>query len=184
MSEGVMCGVNMKTIIKATCLTAVLSISAAFGQGFGGQQSQGKIDYSEKFADLNYASDSKTYHTLDIYLPKETRDSYPVVVHTYGSAWSMNNSKGSADLNTICAGFLKAGYAVVTPNHRSASDAIAALRTSKSQTLSYSVYSLDGTLVSRSNQLNKQALKPGVYYVIEKKETNNIRSYPIIIKTN
>ena len=114
----------MKTLIKATCLTAILSVSAAFGQGFGGQQSQGKIEYSEKFADLNYAGDNKTYHALDIYLPKETKDSYPVVVHTYGSAWSMNNSKGSADLNTICAGFLKAGYAVVTPNHRSASDAI------------------------------------------------------------
>ena len=81
-------------------------MSEAFGQGFGGQQSQGKIDYSEKFADLNYAGDSKTYHALDIYLPKESKDSYPVVVHTYGSAWSMNNSKGSADLNTICAGFL------------------------------------------------------------------------------
>ena len=62
--------------------------------------------------------------------------------------------------------------------------AIAALRTFKPQAVSYSVYSLDGTLVSRSNQLNKQALKPGVYYVVEKKETNNIRSYPIIIKTN
>jgi acetyl esterase/lipase len=36
----------------------------------------------------------------------------------------MNNYKGSADLNTICAALLKAGYAVVTPNHRSASDAI------------------------------------------------------------
>ena len=46
-----------------------------------------------------------------------------MVIHTYGSAWSMNNSKGSADLNTICAALLKAGYAVVTPNHRSASDA-------------------------------------------------------------
>ena len=31
--------------------------------------------------------------------------------------------KGSADLSTICAAYVKAGYAVVTPNHRSASDA-------------------------------------------------------------
>lgn len=123
MQEGVVCGVKMKTLIKATCLIAAITVSSVFGQGFGGQQSQGKIEYSEKFADLNYAGDGKTYHALDIYLPKETKDSYPVVVHTYGSAWSMNNSKGSADLNTICAGFLKAGYAVVTPNHRSASDA-------------------------------------------------------------
>jgi acetyl esterase/lipase len=100
-------------------------MGGGMGGGFGGQQSdQGKMEYSEKFADLNYVGDGKVYHTLDIYLPKESKDSYPVVVHTYGSAWSMNNSKGSADLNTICAALLKAGYAVVTPNHRSASDAI------------------------------------------------------------
>ena len=110
----------MNKIIAATCLAMAVS---AFAQGFGGQQSQGKIEYSEKFADVNYVGDGKVYHTLDIYLPKETKDAYPVVIHTYGSAWSMNNSKGSADLNTICAALLKAGYAVVTPNHRSASDA-------------------------------------------------------------
>lgn len=93
--------------------------------GFGGDQSgSGKMEYSEKFADVNYVGDGKTFHNLDIYIPKETKESYPVVIHTYGSAWSMNNYKGSADLNTICAGLLKAGFAVVTPNHRSASDAI------------------------------------------------------------
>ena len=91
--------------------------------GFGGDQS-GSAEYSEKIADVNYANDGKTYHNLDIYIPKEAKDSYPVVIHTYGSAWSMNNSKGSADIGTICNGFLKAGFAVVTPNHRSASDAI------------------------------------------------------------
>lgn len=111
----------MRKMIAASCLAVAVSV---FAQGFGGQQGQGKIGYSEKFADVNYVGDGKVYHTLDIYLPKETKDAYPVVIHTYGSAWSMNNSKGSADLNTICAALLKAGYAVVTPNHRSASDAI------------------------------------------------------------
>lgn len=111
----------MNKIVAATCLAVAVS---AFAQGFGGQQGQGKIEYSEKFADLNYAGDRKTFHTLDIYLPKETKDAYPVVIHTYGSAWSMNNMKGSADLNTIGSALLKAGYALVTPNHRSASDAI------------------------------------------------------------
>ena len=110
-----------RIIVAATCLAVAVS---AFAQGFGGQQGQGKMEYSEKFADLNYANDGKAFHTLDIYLPKETKDAYPVVIHTYGSAWSMNNQKGSADLNTICAALTKAGYAVVTPNHRSASDAI------------------------------------------------------------
>lgn len=111
----------MNKMIAASCLAVAVS---AFAQGFGGQQGQGKIEYSEKFADLNYANDGKTFHTLDIYLPKETKDAYPVVIHTYGSAWSMNNMKGSADLNTIGAALLNAGYALVTPNHRSASDAI------------------------------------------------------------
>lgn len=119
----------MKKITMAVCLTAISAFAqwggGMGGGGFGGPQSGGnKMEYSEKFADVNYVGDGKTYHAMDIYLPKEAKDSYPVVVHTYGSAWSMNNSKGSADLNTICAALLKAGYAVVTPNHRSASDAI------------------------------------------------------------
>lgn len=112
----------MNKIIAASCLAVAV---AAFAQGFGGQQSgNDKMEYSEKFADVNYAGDGMRFHNMDIYLPKEKKDSYPVVIHTYGSAWSMNNQKGSADLNTICAALLKAGYAVVTPNHRSASDAI------------------------------------------------------------
>ena len=111
----------MKKILMASCL---LAAATAFAQGFGGQQSSGGVPNSDKTADVNYVGDGKTYHTLDIYIPKEAKDSYPVVIHTYGSAWSMNNSKGSADLNTICAAYVKAGYAVVTPNHRSASDAI------------------------------------------------------------
>lgn len=118
----------MKKMIMAAGLAAV-SVFAQWGGGMGGgfggpQSGNSKIEYSEKFEDLNYVGDGKVYHALDLYLPKETKDSYPVVIHTYGSAWSQNNSKGSADLNTICAALLKAGYAVVTPNHRSASDAI------------------------------------------------------------
>ena len=111
------------------CFTAISAFAqwggGMGGGGFGGPQSGGnKMEYSERFTDVNYVNDGKVYHSLDIYLPKEKKDAYPVVIHTYGSAWSMNNSKGSADLNTICAALLKAGYAVVTPNHRSASDAI------------------------------------------------------------
>ena len=111
----------MNKMLGVLCLAATV---LTFAQGFGGQQGQGKIEYSEKFADLNYVGDNKVYHTLDVYLPKEVKEAYPVVIHTYGSAWSMNNSKGSADLNTICAALLNAGYAVATPNHRSASDAV------------------------------------------------------------
>lgn len=92
--------------------------------GFGGnQQSQTQAEYSEKMADINYCGDGKEYHNLDIYLPKVKKERYPVVIHIYGSAWFSNNSKGTADINTICAALLDAGYAVVTPNHRSSGDA-------------------------------------------------------------
>ena len=92
--------------------------------GFGGPQGGAQIETSEKFTDINYAGDDgQVYHTLDIYLPKEVKDKYPVVVHIYGSAWQSNNGKGGADLGTIGAALLNAGYAVVCPNHRSIADA-------------------------------------------------------------
>ena len=98
--------------------------SVAFAQDFGGwQMPEIKMDYSQKFADVNYAGDSEIYHNMDIYLPKVEKASYPVVVHIYGSAWFSNNSKGMADLGTIVQALLDAGYAVVTPNHRSSMDA-------------------------------------------------------------
>ena len=92
--------------------------------GFGGPQGGAQVECSEKFTDINYAGDDgQVYHMLDIYLPKEVKDKYPVVVHIYGSAWGSNSSKGMADLNTIGQALLNAGYAVVCPNHRSIGDA-------------------------------------------------------------
>ena len=84
-----------------------------------------KIDVhcSEKFIDLDYVGDGQVYHKLDIYLPEVEKESYPVVIHIYGSAWFSNNSKGMADLGTIVNALLDAGYAVITPNHRSSMDA-------------------------------------------------------------
>ena len=84
-----------------------------------------KIDVhcSEKFADLDYVGDDQIYHKMDIYLPKVEKESYPVAIHIYGSAWFSNSSKGMADLGTIVNALLDAGYAVVTPNHRSSMDA-------------------------------------------------------------
>ena len=114
-----------KKFVGAVALSLFFQVSAfaQFG-GFGGPQGGGSVPDADKTADVNYVGDGKTYHTLDIYIPKQAKDSYPVVIHTYGSAWSSNNMKGSADLSTICAAYVKAGYAVVTPNHRAASDGI------------------------------------------------------------
>lgn len=91
--------------------------------GFGGQQVQVDLECSKKFLDVNYAGDKEVYHNCDIYIPKIKAKKYPVVIHIYGSAWFSNNSKGMADLGTIVNTLLKAGYAVVCPNHRSSQDA-------------------------------------------------------------
>lgn len=103
------------------CLTAVAMAQPA--GGFGGVQQQTKLETSQEWKDINYVGDGQTYHTCDIYLPKEQKDSYPVVIHIYGSAWFNNNGKGMADLGTIVKSLLDAGYAVVCPNHRSSIDA-------------------------------------------------------------
>lgn len=84
---------------------------------------QVEVRCSEKFADIDYAGDDQVYHKLDIYIPKVEKPSYPVVIHIYGSAWYSNSSKGMADLGAIVNALLDAGYAVVTPNHRSSQDA-------------------------------------------------------------
>ena len=117
----------MRKIIFA-CMCALFSMSAKAqmpgGQfGFGGQQQQIELACSQKFLDVNYAKDKEAYHTCDIYIPQVKQKRYPVVVHIYGSAWFSNNSKGMADLGTIVNALLKAGYAVVCPNHRSSQDA-------------------------------------------------------------
>jgi acetyl esterase/lipase len=82
--------------------------------------------YSQQFSkcwkDLNYLSNPLVYHRLDIYLPKIEKPKYPVVVSMYGSAWFANNAKGT-DLRTIGKAVLDAGFAVVTPGHRSSVDA-------------------------------------------------------------
>ena len=104
------------------CVATIASAQPA--GGFGGFQiPQVKLETSQEWKDVNYAGDDQAYHTCDIYLPKQEKASYPVVIHIYGSAWFSNSSKGAADLGTIVKALLEAGYAVVCPNHRSSMDA-------------------------------------------------------------
>ena len=121
----------MKKSLKSIAFCVALMSSATglmaqpgggFG-GFGGFQQQAQLETSKEWKDVNYAGDDKAYHTCDIYLPKQEKASYPVVVHVYGSAWFSNNGKGAADLGTIVKALLDSGYAVVCPNHRSSGDA-------------------------------------------------------------
>ena len=91
--------------------------------GFGGLQvPQVNLETSEQWKDVNYAGDGQAFHTCDIYLPKKEAESYPVVIHIYGSSWFSNSSKGMAELGTIVKALLENGYAVVCPNHRSSKD--------------------------------------------------------------
>lgn len=112
-----------KTILTLSALAVALGLYAQPG-GFGGFQMP-KVDVrcSGKVADVDYAGDGEVFHRLDIYYPRVEKPAYPVVIHIYGSAWYSNNSKGMADLGTIVNALLDAGYAVVTPNHRSSGDA-------------------------------------------------------------
>ena len=104
------------------CSLSMTAQPGGFG-GFGGFQQQISLETSQEWKDVNYAGDDQAYHTCDIYLPKEVKDSYPVVIHIYGSAWFSNSSKGAADLGTIVKALLDNGFAVVCPNHRSSMDA-------------------------------------------------------------
>ncbi len=109
-----------KWLLAVFCVGSLNAFSQ--GWGFGGNGSSGLSTYTSK-KDVNYVGDGKDYHTMDIYYPQEEKASYPVIIHIYGSAWSSNNSKGSADLTTVGEGAVKAGYIFVTPNHRANNDA-------------------------------------------------------------
>ena len=113
-----------KALLSVLLLGCTLCMEAQPAGGFGGfQKPQVKLETSQEWKDVNYAGDNQAFHTCDIYLPKQEKESYPVVIHIYGSAWFSNNSKGMADLGTIVKALLDAGYAVVCPNHRSSMDA-------------------------------------------------------------
>ncbi len=78
---------------------------------------------SKSWKDVDYADDSMIYHRLDIYLPEIQKEKYPVVIAIYGSAWMANNLKESV-MFSIGKSLLDAGFAVISPNHRSSRDAL------------------------------------------------------------
>ena len=113
-----------KVLLSTTMLCLAMVAMAQPAGGFGGfQMPVVKLETSQEWKDVNYAGDDQAYHTCDIYLPKQEKAAYPVVIHIYGSAWFSNSSKGAADIGTIVKSLLEAGYAVVCPNHRSSMDA-------------------------------------------------------------
>lgn len=102
-------------------LSLMLLCHALLGAGQSGLDPLRKTNVPQ-FADLDYVGDHLEAHQLDIYLPQDQQPTHPVVVIIYGSAWMANNMKGMA-FQSIGRPLLDAGFAVVSINHRSSSDA-------------------------------------------------------------
>lgn len=111
------------------------------------------IESSKSWIDLDFVGDGITGHKLDIVLPKNGKAPYPVIVCIYGSAWFANNLKGTTFTTGLGQRLLKEGFAVVSINYRSSSDAKfpaqiqdakAAIRFIRANS---SVFSLDSTFI-------------------------------------
>ena len=82
------------------------------------------VEASKSWIEVDYAGDNIIGHKLDIFLPKEGNGPFPVIINIYGSAFFSNSSKGTIFQSGLGQSLLKAGYAVVSINHRSSKDAI------------------------------------------------------------
>ena len=76
----------------------------------------------KQWLNINYGGNDKEYHNLDIYLPNTDKPSYKAIVIIYGSAWFGNNMK-QFTFDAFGKQILESGFAVVSINHRSSSDA-------------------------------------------------------------
>ncbi len=97
------------------CLICLSIISQA--------QMNNAIESSKAWIDLDYVGDGIIGHKLDVFLPKTGAGPFPVVITIYGSAFFSNSSKANCFQNDYGQSFLRAGYAVVSINHRSSKDA-------------------------------------------------------------
>ena len=101
----------------------LLSSTAVFAQQ-APDYTQNFVEASKIWIDVDYAGDNIIGHKLDIFLPSEVKGPYPIVITIYGSAFLSNSSKGNVFKFGLGQSLLKAGYAVVSINHRSSKDAI------------------------------------------------------------
>lgn len=74
-----------------------------------------------KYTDISYVTKSKT-QKLDIYLPNNEKESFPVVIEFHPGGF-MFGEKSSSGLEPILKGALKRGYAVVSVSYRLSSEA-------------------------------------------------------------
>ena len=111
-----------KTLItmKKLFITFILTCFAIISFAQPGQFPKPSV--TPDYPNLYYAGDQLEAHQLDIYLPKDGAAKHKVVVIIYGSAWFMNNAKAMAFMS-IGKPLVDAGFAVVSINHRSSTDA-------------------------------------------------------------
>ncbi|GAA4469066.1 alpha/beta hydrolase [Nibrella saemangeumensis] len=81
------------------------------------------IQSARYWLDIDYVGDGIVGHRLDIHLPKNGTGPFPIVVCVYGSAWFSNSSKAATFSAGLGQKLLENGFAVVSINHRSSSDA-------------------------------------------------------------
>jgi acetyl esterase/lipase len=111
--------------MKKKLLTLLFSLGTMIltAQGFQMPAGPGEGSYSRSWRDVNYASDGMESHNMDIYLPKEQKNKCQAIIVIYGSAWFSNNAKAMASAS-IGTPLLNAGYAVISINHHSSTEAI------------------------------------------------------------
>ncbi len=100
----------------STCL--ILFSFCSFGQ------MNNFIESSKAWIDLDYVGDGIMGHKLDVFLPKTGNGPFPAIITIYGSAFFSNSSKANCFQNDYGQSFLRAGYAVISINHRSSKEAI------------------------------------------------------------
>lgn len=77
------------------------------------------------YDDLPYAGDTLHKHLLDIYLPPQHKDKYPVVIWIHGGAWMSNDKYADMGYMTqTLKGFIDSGYAVASIDYRWSTQAI------------------------------------------------------------
>ena len=80
---------------------------------------------SPSWENINYAGNNHIYNQLDIYTPKTNQKNHPVIITVYGSGWKRNDRKATDYIKrTLIQPLLEYGFAVVSINHRSSSDAV------------------------------------------------------------
>lgn len=109
---------------KTLTLLLVLVSIKLFAQTVEPNFAISAIESSKTWLDIDYVGDGIIGHKLDVFLPKKGKAPFPIIVTIYGSAWFSNSAKGSCFKDGFGQVLLNQGFAVVSINHRSSTDAV------------------------------------------------------------